>query len=88
MKTRIIAGLCMLPLLLVLYFGGITLAIACAVISYIGVTEFYNGWEALEVQPSKKIAYFMITVLYAVHFMIFYLIREPSQLELWSLCLG
>ncbi|NLY87246.1 MAG: phosphatidate cytidylyltransferase [Clostridiales bacterium] len=74
MKTRIIAGLCMLPLLLVLYLGGITLAIACAVISYIGVTEFYNGWEALEVQPSKKIAYFMITVLYAVHFMIFYLI--------------
>ncbi len=73
MKTRVIAGLCMFPLLLILYFGGVTLALACAVISYIGVTEFYNGWEAIDVKPSKKIAYFMITALYIMHFVSYYL---------------
>lgn len=73
MKTRVIAGLCMLPLLLILYFGGITLAIACAVISFIGVTEFYNGWEAIDVKPSRKTAYLLITALYIMHYSVFYL---------------
>lgn len=73
MKTRIIAGLCMLPLLLILYFGGITLTIACAAISFIGVTEFYNGWEAIDVKPSKKTAYVMIAMLYTIHFVLFYI---------------
>ena len=68
MKTRIIAGLCMAPLLVVLYFGGIPLAIIGAAIAVLGVTEFYNGWENLDVKPSKYIAYAMIALLYAFHF--------------------
>ena len=72
MKTRILAGLCMLPLLLILYWGSIPLAIVGAAIAFIGVTEFYNGWEALEVHPSKTIAYVMIAILYGLHFFYFY----------------
>lgn len=72
MKTRVIAGLCMVPLLAILYFGGIPLAIAGILIAVIGVKEFYEGWGALKVNPSKKIAYVMIGILYALHFFYFY----------------
>jgi len=72
MKTRVIAGICMLPLLLIIYFGGPVLAVAAAIIGYVGITEFYNGWEALDVHPSKTIAYVMITLLYVFHFAVVY----------------
>ena len=45
MKTRIISGICMVPLLAIVYFGGIPLVIAAAAISYIGVNEFFNGFN-------------------------------------------
>ena len=64
MKTRIISGICMVPLLLVVYFGGIPLLIAAALVSYIGVTEFFNGFNNMGIRPSRKIAYCMITILY------------------------
>lgn len=67
MKTRIISGIVMVPLLLIIYFGGIPLLAAAALIAYVGVTEFYNGFENMGVHPSKPIAYAMITVLYAGH---------------------
>lgn len=78
MKTRVIAGLCMVPLLLIIYWGSLPLAIVGAAIAYIGVTEFYNGWEALGVKPSKKIAYVMITILYVLHFVMFYGYRRDA----------
>ncbi|MDD5823810.1 MAG: phosphatidate cytidylyltransferase [Firmicutes bacterium] len=70
MKTRVIAGLCMAPLLVIIYFGGTALAIAAALIALMGVTEFYKGWEALGVKPCKNLAYVMIAVLYAGHFIL------------------
>lgn len=67
MKTRIISGIVMVPLLLIIYFGGIPLLAAAALIACVGVTEFYNGFENMGVHPSKPIAYVMITILYAGH---------------------
>ena len=67
MKTRIISGIVMVPLLLIIYFGGLPLLAAAALIAYVGVTEFYNGFENMGVHPSKPIAYVMITILYAGH---------------------
>lgn len=67
MKTRIISGIVMVPLLLIIYFGGIPLLAAAALIADVGVTEFYNGFENMGVHPSKPIAYVMITILYAGH---------------------
>ena len=68
MKTRIISGLVMVPLLLVLYFGGIALWAAALVISLMGINEFCNGWNNLEVKPSKTICYVMTAALFLTYF--------------------
>lgn len=69
MKTRVISGILMAPLALVLYFRGYALLVACAIIGFIGVKEFFNGWEALGVKPSKTIAYIATAVLYVFAFL-------------------
>ena len=56
MKTRVMSGLIMVPLLLVIYFGGIWLWIAALLISVIGLQEFCNGFEALGVHPAKRLS--------------------------------
>ena len=70
MKTRVISGILMAPLALVLYFRGYALLVACAIIGFIGVKEFFNGWEALGVKPSKTIAYIATAVLYVFAFQV------------------
>lgn len=70
MKTRIISGIAMVPFLLILYFGGIPLIAAAALISVIGVTEFFNGFNAIDVRPSRKIAYGMSAILYIGYLLI------------------
>ncbi len=64
MKTRIISGICMVPLLAVLYFGGIALWILALLIAMIGVHEFCNGWNNIDVHPSKMICYVMTMALF------------------------
>lgn len=64
MKTRIISGLLMVPLLLVLYFGGWALWVAALVIALMGIHEFCNGWNNLDVHPSKPVCYVMTIVLF------------------------
>lgn len=70
MKTRILSGIAMVPFLLILYFGGIPLVIAAALISVVGVTEFFNGFNAMDVRPSRKIAYGMALILYLGYLLI------------------
>ena len=67
MKTRIISGLLMVPLLSIIYFGKIPLIIACMLISLIGIREFFTMYEKNGIRPSKYLAYFMILVLYGTH---------------------
>ena len=57
MKTRIISGLIMAPLLIVLYLGGWWLWAAALLIAIMGLQEFYKGWNSLDVHPSKEIGY-------------------------------
>ena len=68
MKTRIISGCIMVPLLLVLYFGGIVLWIAALLIALMGVHEFCNGWNSLDVHPSKPICYVLTAALFLTSF--------------------
>lgn len=68
MKTRIISGLVMVPLLLVLYFGGLALWAAALIIALIGAHEFCNGWENIDVHPSKPICYVMTVLLFLLFF--------------------
>ena len=67
MKTRIISGLCMVPLLAVVYLGGYWLVAACILVGMIGVREFFNGFHAMDIHPSEKIAYCAMVVLYLIH---------------------
>ena len=64
MKTRIISGLVMAPLLIVLYLGGWFLWAAALLIAIMGLQEFYKGWNNLDVQPSKEIGYVMTVLLF------------------------
>lgn len=64
MKTRIISGLIMAPLLVILYLGGWWLWMAALIIALIGVSEFCNGWENMGVHPSKLICYLMTVLLF------------------------
>ena len=66
MKTRVIAGLCMVPLLAILYFGGWALGIAWVAIAAIGVTEFYKGFENLQIKPYKYVSYGVIAALFVL----------------------
>ena len=69
MKTRIISGLVMVPLLLVLYFGGIALWAAALIIALMGIHEFCNGWNNIDVHPSKPVCYAMTVLLFLVPFL-------------------
>lgn len=65
MKTRIISACIMLPLIALVYFGGYLLMAACIVVSFIGVHEFYKGYEAVGSRPAYGLAYAAIVLLYA-----------------------
>ena len=64
MKTRIISGLVMAPLLVVLYLGGWWLWAAALIIAAMGLQEFYKGWGNLDVHPSTTIGYIMTVLLF------------------------
>ena len=64
MKTRIISGLVMVPLLIILYLGGWWLWAAALLIAVMGVQEFCKGWNNLDVHPSKEICYIMTVLLF------------------------
>lgn len=58
----------MAPLLIVLYLGGWFLWAAALIIAVMGIHEFCNGWESLDVHPSKPVCYVMTALLFATTF--------------------
>ncbi len=69
MKTRILSGLIMAPLLIVLYLGGNALVVACILMGTMGVREFYRGFQSLNIKPSYPIALGATVALYAIYFL-------------------
>lgn len=67
MKTRVLSGLIMAPLLIVLYFGGSVLKLACVFFAAMAVREFFNGFRSIEIKPCDNIAYAAIIALYAIN---------------------
>lgn len=67
MKTRILSSLIMLPLLIVVYFGGKVLLVGTFIIGLMGVREFYRGFESLKIKPSGLVANVSILGLYAIN---------------------
>ena len=68
MKTRVLAGLAMVPLLFIVYGGGMVLTLATAVITGVAVSEFFKGFENMSIKPSRGVAFISLILLYAIHF--------------------
>ena len=79
MKTRILSGLIMLPLVVILILGGYVLFAACFVIGIMAVREFYNGFKAMDVHASLPIAVCEAVGLYVIELVT----QEPRWLMLW-----
>lgn len=69
MKTRIISGIAMFPLLAVLYFGGVWIQLAGLFVAIIGLKEFYNGFLILNIKPSYNIGILSAVSLYLINFL-------------------
>jgi len=67
MKTRVISGLVMVPLLLVVVLGGYPLMAAAFLVGLVGLKEFYNGFHAIDVKPCYGIGVAAVVVLYAIN---------------------
>ena len=67
MKTRIISGLIMAPLLVLVWLGGYWIMGAAFVVGLIGIRELYSGFEAQGIKPSREIDYVAICVLYLLN---------------------
>jgi phosphatidate cytidylyltransferase len=67
MKTRIISGLLMTPLVIIVYFGGLPLIALCFLVGVLGIKEFFEGFRNLGYRPSLIISYAALIILYAVY---------------------
>lgn len=66
MKTRILSGLVMAPLLILVYLGGWFIWAAAVFVSIVGLNEFYKGFEASGAKPCFKLGYVAIALLYLI----------------------
>lgn len=70
MKTRIISGLCMVPLVGIVYLGNYWLAALVFLIGIIGMREFFNGFRAMKIHPSDAIAIVALVSLFLIHYIV------------------
>lgn len=78
MKTRILSGLIMLPLLAFLWLGGRWLLAACFAVALLGVHEFYNGFHQMGVTPCKPVGAAGAFALYAIGL---FFVGSPERTE-------
>jgi len=70
MKTRIISGLLMAPLLVLVYLGGYWLMAAAFIVGIMGLHEFYKGFEAAGAKPCRPVGYCAAVLLYLIHIIV------------------
>lgn len=80
MKTRILSGLIMLPLLVIVYFGGPVLLIGAFLIGLIGIREFFEAFETAKIKGSYVVANISILLLYGLNL---FLKQYPELNMLW-----
>ncbi len=66
MKTRVLSGLIMAPLLIILIIGGYVLYAGCFCIGVMAVYEFFKGFKAMDIHASYPIAVCAAVALYGV----------------------
>lgn len=67
MKTRIISGVCMIPLLAIVYLGGPYLIALCLAIGLMGIKEFYAGFKHMDIYPNFVMGYIFIIGFYIIN---------------------
>lgn len=67
MKTRIISGICMVPLLIFVYLGGYWLTALAILIGAMGVHEFYRGFRVIGVHANEPMAFIFMFILYLMN---------------------
>lgn len=67
MKTRIISGLAMTPLVILILLGGYFITAAVFLIAVIGIKEMFNGFGKMDVRPSYPIALISVVMLYGIN---------------------
>ncbi len=70
MKTRVLSGLIMVPLVLILYFRGIPLVLAAFIVSAISVYELLKGLSKIGIMGNIFISWGSLIALYACHFIV------------------
>ncbi len=68
MKTRIISAVFMLPLLCIVYLGGLYLEAAVILVTFIGLKELYDAFGAHGMRPARITGYLSIVILYSFDF--------------------
>ena len=78
MKTRILAGLALVPLLLLVILGGLHLYIGEFIIISIAINEFYKAFKVKQINPIFSLGYIFAFYLYKKLF------RFKNELHLYS----
>ena len=71
MKTRVLSGLIMLPLLIIIILRGWVLFAGCFALSLLAVYEFFRGFKELNIKPSYPIAVGSTVLLYVMGLLCF-----------------
>ncbi len=87
MKTRIISGFAMAPLLALVVLGGPCITILGFLIALMGIHEFFNGFRTMGARPSYPIAAVSVTLLYILHIVYEYFFRQQPDASLYLMWL-
>ena len=82
MKTRVLSGLIMLPLLIIIILRGWVLFAGCFALSLLAVYEFFRGFKELNIKPSYPIAVGSTVLLYVMGMLCF--IGTPFSTSMFS----
>ncbi len=82
MKTRIISGIVMAPLLILVILGGNFLTAAAFLIAVLGLREFFNGFRMIDIRPSYPIALASTVLLYIFHYIIYFSSNEVRAAQI------
>jgi phosphatidate cytidylyltransferase len=66
MKTRVLSGLLLAPLLVIIVLGDWVLLLGCMLIGLFGIKEFYNGFHHIDIKPSYTIGFGSVILLYII----------------------
>jgi len=66
-KTRVLSGIIMLPLLILVFLGDYFLLAACFFVGVLGVKEFFDGFSGLGIKPAYGVAYVSALLLYGMY---------------------